>query len=100
MSAFYESLPYAVSRAFKERKKAFKRGKPCAICGMKYHQDDMMVAHKVPVTELSDADALLDESNWEVRCIYCERRLNHIKDNVKKIKEQNERRENEENISM
>ena len=80
MSIFYETLPYQVSRAFKKRKQRFKQNKPCAICGKKLNPDEMMVAHKVPVSELSASRAILDESNWEVRCIYCERRLNHLED--------------------
>lgn len=40
----------------------------------------MMVAHKVPVRDLSDWDALYDQTNWEVRCIYCERKLNQKED--------------------
>lgn len=82
MSLFYESLPKKVARAFKARKKAFKKNKPCAICGRRLPSDEMMVAHIKPVSELSDYDALYDTSNWEVRCLYCERRLNKEKDNA------------------
>lgn len=76
MSLFYESLPKKTAFAFKARKKAFKKNKPCAICGRKYLSDEMMVAHIRPVSELSDFDALYDMSNWEVRCVYCERKMN------------------------
>lgn len=76
MSVFYQSLSYWENLMFKRRKKAFKRGKPCAVCGKKYRSAEMMVAHIIPVRQLSDYDALYDTKNWEVRCIYCERRLN------------------------
>lgn len=80
MSSFYESLDYTTSRDFKFRKKRFKRGKSCAICGKKLPSSEMMVAHKIPARELSDWEALYDESNWEVRCIHCERKLNQEED--------------------
>lgn len=81
MSLFYKSLSPWENYRFQRRKRAFKRGKSCAICGKKYNDpSEMMVAHIVPVRELSDYDALHDQSNWEVRCIYCERRLNHEED--------------------
>lgn len=80
MSAFYETLPFEVNMEFKRRKKEFKRGKACAICGKRYHPHDMMVAHKIPVRDLSDMEALYDTSNWEVRCIYCERDHNKKED--------------------
>lgn len=82
MSLFYESLPKKTAFAFKARKKAFKKNKPCAICGRKYPSDEMMVAHIRPVSELSDFDALYDMSNWEVRCVYCERKMNMEKNNA------------------
>lgn len=82
MSLFYESLPYKEARAFKARKKAFKKNKPCAICGRKLPSDEMMVAHIRPVSELSDFEALFDTSNWEVRCVYCEHEYNKEKDNA------------------
>ena len=82
MSLFYESLPKKTAVAFKARKKAFKKNKPCAICGRKYLSDEMMVAHIRPVSELSDFDALYDMSNWEVRCVYCERKMNMEKNNA------------------
>ena len=92
MSTFYQSLSYWENLWFKRRKKAFKRGKPCAVCGKKYKPAEMMVAHIIPVRELSDYDALYDEANWEVRCIYCEQRLNreealHKKHLTQKAKE-------------
>ncbi len=80
MSLFYQSLSKKTQLSFKKRKKAFKRGKPCAICGRKYPSEEMMVAHKKPVSQLSDREALYDQSNWEVRCIWCERRLNQEHD--------------------
>ena len=73
MSLFYESLSKKTAMAFKARKKAFKKNKPCAICGRKLPSEYMMVAHIKPVRDIDDFDALYDESNWEVRCIYCER---------------------------
>ena len=84
MSVFYQSLPYPVARAFKKRKQQFKKGKPCAVCGKIYPSDEMMVAHKTPVSKLPDWDALYDEKNWEVRCIYCEQRLNREGDIMKR----------------
>ena len=92
MSLFYQSLSYWENMSFKRRKRAFKRGKSCAICGKKYPNNEMMVAHIIPVRELSDYDALYDTSNWEVRCIYCEQKLNkeetlrknRLKENAKK----------------
>lgn len=80
MSSFYQSLDYTTNHDFKLRKKRFKRGKPCCICGKIYSQGKMMVAHKTPVRELTDWEALYDQTNWEVRCIYCERRLNQAED--------------------
>lgn len=80
MSLFYDTLDKDTNFDFKRRKKAFKQGKPCAICGKKLVSDMMMIAHKIPVSELSDEDALYDISNWEVRCIFCERELNKKKD--------------------
>lgn len=80
MSSFYQSLDFITSRQFKARKKLFKKGKPCAICGKQLRPEEMMVAHKVPVRDLSDWDALYDQSNWEVRCIYCEQKLNKEED--------------------
>ena len=82
MSLFYESLPKKTAFAFKARKKAFKKNKSCAVCGRKYPSDEMMVAHIRPVSELSDFDALYDMSNWEVRCVYCERKMNKEKNNA------------------
>lgn len=76
MSLFYDTLDKDTNFDFKRRKKAFKKGKPCAICGKRLVSELMMVAHKVPVSELSDYDALYDQTNWEVRCIGCERELN------------------------
>lgn len=76
MSLFYDTLDKDTNFDFKRRKKAFKKGKPCAICGKRLVSELMMVAHKVPVSELSDYDALYDTTNWEVRCIGCERELN------------------------
>ena len=80
MSLFYDTLDKQTNLDFKRRKKAFKKDKPCAICGKKLSSDRMMVAHKIPVSELSDLDALYDITNWEVRCIYCEREYNEKKD--------------------
>lgn len=80
MSVFYQTLKGEIARDFRARKRAFKAGKPCAICGARKHHSKMMVAHKVPVSELTDYEALYDTSNWEVRCIDCEMRLNRIKD--------------------
>lgn len=80
MSLFYDTLDKDTNFDFKRRKKAFKKGKPCAICGKRLVSELMMVAHKVPVSELSDYEALYDTTNWEVRCIFCERALNHAKD--------------------
>lgn len=37
----------------------------------------MIVAHLVPVRELTNQKALFNEENWEVRCIDCERKLHH-----------------------
>lgn len=82
MSLFYESLPKKTAFAFKARKKAFKKNKSCAVCGRKYPSGEMMVAHIRPVSELSDFDALYDMSNWEVRCVYCERKMNMEKNNA------------------
>lgn len=76
MSVFYKSLSYWDNMKFKKRKRDFKRGKPCAVCGRKFSKDKMMVAHIIPVRELPEYDALYDTTNWEVRCIYCEHRLN------------------------
>lgn len=92
MSLFYKSLSAYEAFKFKKRKQAFKKGKPCAVCGKTYPKGQMMVAHIIPVRQLTDYDALYDTSNWEVRCIYCERRLNReetLKNNmmVKKAKE-------------
>lgn len=76
MSLFYQSLSAYEAFKFRKRKQAFKKGKPCAVCGKTYPKGQMMVAHIIPVRQLSDYDALYDTKNWEVRCIYCERRLN------------------------
>lgn len=67
---------------FKLRKKAFKSGKPCAICGARKKPSKMMVAHKKPVRECTDYEALYDTSNWEVRCIDCEMKLNKEEDRL------------------
>lgn len=80
MSSFYEALPLCVNRDFKARKREFKKGKPCAICGKRLPLSQMMVAHKIPVRDLSDWEALYDTSNWEVRCIECERKHNQMED--------------------
>ena len=82
MSLFYQSLDKRTAMAFKARKKAFKKNKPCAICGQKYRSEYMMVAHIKPVRDLDDFDALYDESNWEVRCIGCERELSQKEQNA------------------
>lgn len=79
MSLFYETLTKKENLAFKARKKAFKKNKPCAICGKKYKQEQMMVAHLKPVSEIDDLAALYDMTNWQVRCIYCEREMNRRK---------------------
>lgn len=47
---------------------------------------EMMVAHKVPVRDITDYEALFDTTNWEVRCIPCERRLNREEDLLNNIK--------------
>lgn len=78
-SVFYSSK-LGRSTQFKRRKRAFKEGKPCAICGRSLPTDELMVAHKKPVRELSDYEAIYDETNWEVRCVRCERLLNRIED--------------------
>ena len=91
MSSFYSSLPPVEKEMFRLRKQEFKKGKPCAICGKKLKDGEMMVAHLTPVRELSDYDAVRDTTNWEVRCIYCERRLNQEED-----KERNRLRKEEE----
>ena len=88
MSLFYQSLPYSVAKSFKLRKKKFKKEKPCCICGKIYPSHEMMVAHKRPVAELSDWEALYDIKNWEVRCIYCERDYNRKNAIMKKIAEE------------
>ena len=80
MSMFYQSLNKKTQLAFKKRKKAFKKGKPCAICGKIYPSDEMMVAHKIPVSQLTDQAALYDTKNWEVRCIWFEREYNRQED--------------------
>ena len=80
MSSFYETLPLEINRDFKARKKAFKKGKSCAICGRKLPPAEMMVAHKIPVRDLPDCEALYDTTNWEVRCIECERKHNQMED--------------------
>ncbi len=80
MSVFYQSMSKSQAMAFKKRKKAFKKGKPCAICGKTYPSDQMMVAHIIPVTELTDAQALYDTRNWSVHCLACERQQNTLKD--------------------
>ena len=76
MSLFYETLTKKENLAFKARKKAFKKGKPCSICGRIYKPEYMMVAHIKPVSEIDDWTALYDQTNWEVRCIGCEQELN------------------------
>ena len=76
MSLFYETLTKKQNLAFKARKKAFKKGKPCAICGKRLVSELMMVAHIKPVSEIDDWTALYDQTNWEVRCIGCEQELN------------------------
>lgn len=83
MSVFYETLKGDISADFKQRKRAFKARKPCAICGVYKKPSQMMVAHIKPVCELTDEEALYDTSNWEVRCIDYEMRLNKIKDREK-----------------
>lgn len=95
MSVFYESLPYKVQRSFKSRKQKFKKNKPCAICGKRYSKAEMMVAHKRPVSELTDWEALYDIKNWEVRCIYCERQMN-MKNDIIKSNEHKEENSNDE----
>ena len=90
MSLFYQSLPYKVARSFKKRKQRFKKGKPCSVCGKMYSPDKMMVAHKRPVSELTDWEALYDVKNWEVRCIFCEQALNRKSDIMKKKEQQDE----------
>lgn len=86
MSIFYQTLDYRTNMEFKARKKAFKKGKPCAICGKILKPAEMMVAHKVPVRDITDYEALFDTTNWEVRCIPCERRLNREEDLLNNIK--------------
>lgn len=98
MSLFYETLTKKQNLAFKARKKAFKKNKPCAICGRKYKPDEMMVAHLKPVSEINDWEALYDQTNWQVRCILCERMLNmsalhKIKKDGEKVAEQLEKYE-------
>lgn len=80
MSKFYQTLNKKTQLAFKKRKKAFKQGKPCSLCGRIFPSEEMMVAHKIPASQLSDVEALYDTSNWEVRCIWCERKRNRQED--------------------
>ncbi len=77
MSLFYKSLTYKESVEFQKRKRKFKAGKPCAICGKTLELENMMVAHLIPACELTDKKALFNEANWEVRCIQCEQKLHH-----------------------
>lgn len=86
MSSFYHTLRGAIAADFKRRKRAFKAGKSCAICGQRKRPSEMMVAHIKPVRELNDYEALYDTSNWEVRCIDCERRISRIED-IRRSKE-------------
>lgn len=81
MSVFYQSLDKKTALAFKKRKKDFKKGKSCSVCGKKYPMYEMMVAHIKPVTELTDAEALYDTTNWVVKCIYCEQKYNKNQSN-------------------
>lgn len=74
MSSFYETLPKSVNLAFKRRKKNFKRGKDCAICGKKLHrQEDRYVDHIIPVYMLNDYEALYNQDNWQVLCLDCKK---------------------------
>ncbi len=76
MSMFYRSLTGHTAGKFQKRKKKYKEGKPCAVCGRLLKPEYMMVAHLTPARELTDEEALFDETNWEVRCLDCEHKFN------------------------
>lgn len=81
---FYKTLKPNENRKFKERKRQFKRGKPCAVCGRLLAERKMMVAHIRPASEIPKREALMNAGNWEVRCIECEQRLNREEELRKK----------------
>ena len=83
MSLFYQSLSFKKKVAFQRAKQTFKKNKPCAVCGKRFPGEQMMVAHIIPARNLAEEAALFDTTNWEVRCIECERRLNQQEDKAR-----------------
>ncbi len=60
---------------FKAMKREFKRGQPCAICGVKNELRRMTVDHIIPVSDPSVNP--FDMLNWQVLCLRCHREKTH-----------------------
>lgn len=76
MSMFYEQMAAnpELDRYFKEMKRAFKHGQPCAKCGDKLKKHLMTVDHIIDV-ENPEVDPF-DMTNWQVLCMPCHRQKN------------------------
>lgn len=76
MSMFYEQMAAnpELDRYFKEMKRAFKHGQPCANCGDKLKKHLMTVDHIIDV-ENPEVDPF-DMTNWQVLCAPCHRQKN------------------------
>lgn len=76
MSMFYEQMAANpdLDRYFKEMKRAFKHGQPCAKCGDKLKKHLMTVDHIIDV-ENPEVDPF-DMTNWQVLCAPCHRQKN------------------------
>ena len=79
MSLFYESMAAhpELDKYFKEIKRAFKHGQPCAKCGRRLKKHLMTVDHIRDVENL-DVDPF-DMTNWQVLCMDCHRAKNREK---------------------
>lgn len=76
---FYESLDANadLSRLFKNIKRQFKHGQPCANCGQKLKKHLMTVDHIKDVEDPS-VDPF-DMTNWQVLCMPCHKQKNREK---------------------
>lgn len=84
MSLFYQAMAMnpELDRYFKEMKRAFKHGQPCAKCGARLKKHLMTVDH-IRDVENTDVDPF-DMTNWQVLCMRC-----HRQKNIDKMKAKN-----------
>lgn len=83
MSVFYKSMSRLKSEKFKEYKRRFKRGKPCAHCGKRLPSSQMSIDHIIPIEQFNGSP--YDKSNWQVLCLPCHR-IKTMNENIESAK--------------